>query len=143
MVQLRLNLKVPDVARACSTYVTSPSHSRMLCCGVSGNTQNGSDTLSLVHGCGVVTCSSMIIHQAHICVPCGYPYRIPCLSDGLTPVVGFREPLGRLLPNFVEVFPRCSSRTSVIGLYIVQVDGVRARGSMRVAILCIDIVLCV
>lgn len=124
---------------------TSPLHHTAVCCVVESLVipRTALVTLSLVHGCGVVTCSSMIIHQAHICVPCGYPYRITCLSDGLTPVVGFREPLGRLLPNFVEVFPRCSSRTPVIGLYTVQVDGVRARGSMRVTVLCIDIVLCV
>ena len=105
--------------------------------------QNGSGYSEPGPGGGVVTCFSMIIHQAHVCVPCGYSYGITCLSDGLTPTAGIREPLGRLLPDFVEVFARCSSGTSVIGLYIVQVDGVRARGSMRVAILCIDIILCV
>ena len=142
-MQLRLNLKVPDAAIACSTYVASPSHSRMLCCGVSGNTQNGSGYSEPGPWLWCRYFSCMTIHQAHICVPCGCPYRPACLSGGLTPVVGFREPLGRLLPNFVEVFPRCSSRTPVIGLTTVQVDGVRARCSMRVTVLCIDIVLCV
>ena len=95
MLQLRLNLKVPDEARACSTYVTSPSHSRMLCCGVSGNLQSGSGYSVPGSGYGVVTCPSVIIHQAPVwCALWIFPLET-CLSAEFTPTAGIREPVGR------------------------------------------------